>query len=103
MAEYNYYPGAFVARIINGVFGLIEALLALYLVLELLGANSSSPFIAWVYGITGPLIGPFAGAFPGLSIGGGYQVELAILVAMIGYAIICWLINMLLSFLFSSF
>ena len=101
MVENNYYPGAYVARIINGVFGLIEAILILRLVLELLGANSSSPFIAWVYGITNQLMSPFVGAFPGLSIGGGYAIELAIIVAMIGYAVIGWLIMKLLSFIFT--
>ncbi|HEY5383256.1 MAG TPA: YggT family protein [Candidatus Paceibacterota bacterium] len=97
-----YYPGAFVARVVNGVFGLIEAALVLRLVLELLGANPSSQFIAWVYGVTDPLIGPFVGAFPGLSIGNGYAIELVIVVAMIGYAIIGWLVMKLLSFIFSS-
>jgi hypothetical protein len=97
-----YYPGVFVARIVNGLFGLIEAVLVLRLVLELLGANPSSQFIAWIYGITDRLIGPFVGAFPGLSIGNGYAIELLIIVAMIGYAIIGWLIAKLLSFIFGS-
>lgn len=90
------------ARVIGGLIGVIEAALVLRLALELLGAQPSSPFVAWVYGITDQLVLPFVGAFPGLSIGGNYVIELVTLVAMIGYAIIGWLIRMFLSFIFDS-
>ncbi len=92
----------FVARVINGVFGLIEAVLVLRLALELLGANPGAGFIAWIYGITDPLVAPFVGAFPALSLG-AYGAELSTLVAMVGYAIIAWLIGLLLSFIFNPF
>ena len=95
-----YYPGVFIMRIVNGVIGLIEAMLVLRLVLQLLGANPSSQFIAWVYGVTDNLVGPFAGAFPSLSVG-GYAAEFSTIFAMVGYAIIGWLIARLLSFIFS--
>ncbi len=98
----GYSLGGFVALVINGVFGLIEAMLVLRLVLELLGANPGSPFIAWVYRLTEPLVAPFAGAFPGLVVG-GFAAEIATLVAMVGYAIIGWLVLKLLSFIFNSF
>lgn len=101
--ERGYYSlSGFVARVINGVFALIEAMLVLRLVLELLGANAGSAFIAWVYGITDPLVAPFVGAFPALSVG-AYGAELSTLVAMVGFAIIAWLVGLLLSFIFNSF
>ena len=95
-----YYPGIFIMRIVSGVVGLIEAMLVLRLVLQLLGANPSSQFIAWVYGVTDNFVGPFAGAFPSLTVG-AYAAEFSTIFAMIGYAIIGWLVGRLLSFIFS--
>lgn len=97
-----YSTGGFVARVINGVFGLIGFMLIVRLVLELLDANPGASFIGWIYGLTDPLIAPFAGAFPGLS-AGGYAAEVAVLVSLVGYAIIGWLVLKLLSFIFNSF
>ncbi len=101
--ERGYYSlSGFVARVINGVFGLIEAVLVLRLVLELLDANPNAGFISWIYGLTDPLVAPFVGAFPALSLG-AYGAEIATIIAMVGYAIIAWLIGLLLSFIFNSF
>jgi hypothetical protein len=96
------YPGTFVVRFINGLVGIIEFALALRFVLELFGANPSSQFIAWIYGVTNALIGPFVGAFPGLYIGGNFVIDIVAILAMIAYAILGWLIVRLLSFVFIS-
>lgn len=98
----NYYPGIFVARVINAVVGIIEIALALRVVLELFGASPSSQFVAWVYTVTTGLIGPFAGAFPGLSLGSASVIDVVAILAMIGYAILGWLIIQILSFIFVS-
>lgn len=98
----SYYPAQFVARVVNTIVGVIEIALAIRLVLELFGANSASPFIAWVYTITAALMGPFAGAFPNLSLGATSSLDIVAIVAMICYAVIGWLIVQLLSFMFFS-
>ena len=106
MAEYmlsrpHYYSEALAFRVINVVFGIIQGLLVIRFVLELLGANPTSQFVAWMYGVTAGLVAPFAGAFPALNLS-GFVIDLAVIFAMIGYAIISWLIIRLLSFLFSA-
>ena len=105
MAEYVvdhviYRPGVLVGRIVNTIIGIIETMLALRLILELLGANSSSQFVAWVYSVTDGLVGPFAGAFPAWVID-GYVLDISTIFAMIGYAILGWIVVQLLSFIFS--
>ncbi len=95
-----YYPGIFVLRLINAIVGIIEAALALRLILELFGANSSSQFVAVVYQITDNLLGPFLGAFPNLSLGYSFVLDITTILAMIAYAIAGWIIIRLLSFLF---
>src|SRR3989344_303712 len=106
MAEYvmarSYSPSTFVFRLVNGVIGIIEAALALRFVLKLFGASAASQFVALVYGITDSLLGSFVGAFQDFSLGGGLVVDITAIFAMIGYAILGWLIIRLLSFLFSS-
>jgi len=107
MAEFVYtqpysYPASFVARVINVVVGIVELLLALRLVLEFLGANSGSSFIAWVYTASGGLVAPFQGAFPSISLGNGSLLDFAAILAMIAYVILGWLVIRLTAFVFSS-
>ncbi len=98
--EQRYYPAIFVARVINWVIGVIEFVLALRLLLELLGASSASAFVAWIYSVSAALLGPFAGAFPSLYFGGSSVLDVVAILAMIGYAVLGWLLIQLLSFIF---
>lgn len=96
-----FEPSRVVLKVVNTVIGLIEFMLVLRLVLVLLGASAGAPFVAWVYSVTGSLIAPFSGAFPPILLG-GYVLELSTIFAMIGYAIIGWLVLRVLSLLTSS-
>ena len=98
----SYYPALFVARVVNAIVGVIEVALVARVILELFGANASSPFVAWIYGITAALMGPFAGAFPTLSLGSASVLDIVAILAMIGYAVLGWLIVQLLSLMFVS-
>jgi hypothetical protein len=89
-------------RILNAIIGIIEAAFVLRIVLQLLGADASSQFVSWLYEVTGRLAGPFLGAFPVFQIGGNSVIDFSIVLAMIGYAILGWLLTLLLSFVFSS-
>ena len=96
-----YYPVNFISQIVYAVIGIIQFMLALRLVLVLLGANPAAEFVAWVYSVTGRLAAPFLGAFPALNLG-GFVIELSIIFAMIGYAIIGWLIMRVISLVTAS-
>ncbi len=95
------YPLTMATRIINTVIGIIGFLLALRIVLLLLGASTAAPFVAWVYSVTGGLMGPFAGAFPNLILG-GFILDISAIFAIIGYAIIGGLISWILSLITSK-
>jgi|SRR3989344_1382107 len=96
----HYQPYIFIARVVNAIISIIELMLGLRLTLQFLGANPVSQFVAWTYSITDTLIGPFAGAFPALTIG-GFVVDVSTIFAMIGYVVIGWLIMQVLAFVFS--
>jgi YggT family protein len=78
-------------QLVYWVFGLVEGLIVIRLILKALGANPSAGFSQFIYGITAPLIAPFVGLFNNPS----YQnsvLELSAIVALIVYALLAWLL-----------
>ena len=73
------------------IFGIIEALIAIRIVLRALGANPQAGFAQLIYGLTGPLVAPFAGLF-GNPQAGGSVLELHSIVALIVYALVAWVV-----------
>jgi hypothetical protein len=98
----TYYQAIFVARVVNTIIGIIEVALAVRIILELFGASASSQFVAWIYNVTSAMIGSFTGAFQGIVLGPGSVIDLVAILAMIGYAILGWLVIRLLMFIFST-
>jgi hypothetical protein len=72
----------------------IEALIAIRLVLRALGASPDGGFAQFIYGLTGPLIAPFVGLF-GNPQAGGSVLELHSIIALVVYALLGWLLGKL--------
>jgi hypothetical protein len=81
-----------VTRAIYLIFGVIEAVLLIRFVLKALGANAEAGFAQFIYGITGPLVAPFAGLFGTPQAASGATLELHTLIAMVIYALVAWLL-----------
>src|SRR5260221_13310319 len=75
-----------VVRIVYFLFGLLELLLALRVVLRLLAANAGNPFADLVYGITQPFIALFANLFANPTLSGNNVLEMTTIAAMVVYA-----------------
>jgi uncharacterized protein YggT (Ycf19 family) len=93
---YDPYEGRRVAayrttQFVYWVFGLIEGLILIRLVLKALGANPSAGFSQFIYSVTAPLIQPFVGLFTNPSYDNSV-LELSAIVALIVYALLAWLI-----------
>jgi uncharacterized protein YggT (Ycf19 family) len=71
------------------VIGLIATLVAIRFVLKLTGASPQAEFVAFIYGITGPLVAPFRGIFTD-SGQGFYVFEPSSLVAVAVYLLLGW-------------
>jgi uncharacterized membrane protein len=83
--RYNFRAAAVVGLIV----GVVDVLIAGRFLLKLLGASSQSGFVAFIYGVTAPLVGPFHGIFA--NSGAANNVfEPAALVAMLVFALIGW-------------
>jgi len=78
------------------IVGLIEILLVFRFGLKLLGAQTSAPFVKWIYDTTSPLLQPFLFAFPTPSIQGGFTLEFTTLFGMFAYAFVGYIIQELL-------
>jgi uncharacterized protein YggT (Ycf19 family) len=83
-------PAAVAARIIGFLFGILQALLILRIVLLLLVANPGNDVVALILSATDPFVEPFRGMFALDRVGSdiGSVFDLAALVALIGWTLI---------------
>ena len=79
---------------INIVVGTIELLLTFGLIFEFLVVNTGTPFVAWLYGFTAPLVAPFAKILPNWKFS-GFVVDFATIAALIVFALAGYLLLML--------
>lgn len=71
------------------LFGVLEALLGLRIILKLIAANPGNPFASFVYNITELFVWPFQG-LTGTPEAAGMVLEIHSLIAMLVYAILGW-------------
>lgn len=81
------------------LFGFLEGLIGIRVVLKMIGANSGAFFTQIVYGLTDYFLWPFAGVTSNPEIG-VIQFEISSAIAMIVYALIAWGLNRLIWVLF---
>jgi uncharacterized protein YggT (Ycf19 family) len=84
-------PGRRAIQIIYLVFGIVEGLLLVRLLLKVLGTNPEAPFSSFIYGLTDFLMGPFKGMLPAI-VSGKTIFEPSVLIAILVYALIAWVL-----------
>lgn len=88
-----------ITQILWLLFGFLEALIGLRVILKLIGANPAAFFAQMIYGITDVFLWPFAGITPDPGVG-AYQLEISSIIAMIVYALVAWGLTKLIWVLF---
>lgn len=88
-----------VSQVVDYIFYLIYALLAMRFLLALLAANSRAGFVQFVVAITNPFYAPFRGIVRSPATGEGHTLMVPIIVAIIAYVILHLAINGLLRML----
>lgn len=78
-------------QIVYLVFGIIEALILIRILLKLLAANPDAGFSSFMYGITEPFVAFFEGVFP-TPASRGSVLELSSVLAIIVYALLAYII-----------
>jgi hypothetical protein len=83
-----------VSTLVRLVFTFIIGVLILRFVFRMLGANPDNALVAWVYGVSAPLVAPFFGIFStgGLDLGIG-RLEFETLIALLVYGLIASLVE----------
>jgi len=71
---------------INIVLAIVELLLTFRLIFEFLVVNPGTPFVAWLYGVTAPLVAPFSKILPNWKFS-GFVVDFATVAAIIVFAL----------------
>lgn len=81
------------------LFGLLESLIGIRILLKLIGANPANPFAVFVYGITEPFLVFFKGLTTNPSFNNAV-LELHSMFALAIYALISWTVVRLVSLIF---
>ena len=87
-----------IARIVNIVyflFGVLELLLAVRVVLHLIGVNADNGFANFIYVLSGPFVALFASLLKNPALSTTAVLEITTLIGMIVYAIAAWIIGRL--------
>ena len=71
------------------LFGVLEVVIALRIVLKLIAANPASPVAFFIYGFTNLFLFPFTG-LTGTPAAGGMVLEISSMIAMVVYGLIAW-------------
>jgi uncharacterized protein YggT (Ycf19 family) len=76
------------SQVIDYIFYVVYALLAIRLLLALMAAHPSAGFVQFIYTVTDPLYAPFRGIVASPTAEGGYKLALPIVIAIIVYALL---------------
>ena len=77
-----------ISQVIDYIFYVVYALLAVRLLLALMAARSSAGFVQLIFSVTDPLYRPFRGIVASPTAEGGYTLALPIVIAIIVYALV---------------
>ncbi|SPF36165.1 conserved membrane hypothetical protein [Candidatus Desulfosporosinus infrequens] len=82
-----------VRKIVYYILGVLEVLFAFRLIFKLLGANSQSPFVSFIYTVSQAFLSPFSGIFRS-TVTKGFETQSVLepttIIAMIVYAVLAW-------------
>jgi len=92
-------PGWRAVQFVYLVFGLIDGLLLLRLVLKLLGANPEAGFSNWLYNVTAVFLEPFKNILPTIGTTQS-QLEMSVVVAILVYALAGWAVARFVAIIF---
>jgi YggT family protein len=71
---------------INIALAIVELLLTFRFIFEFLVVNTGTPFVAWLYNVTAPLVAPFSKILPNWKFS-GFVVDFATIAAIIVFAL----------------
>ena len=95
----TFNPGWRAVQLVYLVFGVIDGLFILRLILKLLGANPTAGFSNWLYNATNFFLVPFKNILPTIGTEQS-QLEMSVVLAILVYALIGWALGRLFAIIF---
>jgi uncharacterized protein YggT (Ycf19 family) len=79
-----------IRRIVWLLFGVLQALIVLRVILLLLGANEGNDIVGFITGVTDPFVEPFRGMFSldAVNAASGSVLDVAAVVALVGWTLV---------------
>ena len=84
-----------IVNIIYFLFGVVELLLVIRVILHLVGVNADNGFANFIYGASATFVSLFASLLQNPTLGGSSVLEVTTIIAIIVYMIAAWLIGRL--------
>ena len=84
------------------IFGVVIGLIAIRVVLRLIVANPGATFAEFIYNITNVFLAPFFGLTSTPTTTTGVAFEISSVIAIVVYALVAWVITLLIRALFSK-
>jgi YggT family protein len=84
----RHYRVVRVAQVIDYLFGILYALLAVRLVLGLINARRGAGFVEFIVGVTRPFYAPFQGIVATDTLDGSHPIVWPLVVAIAAYALL---------------
>ena len=95
----TFNPGWRAFQLVYLIFGVIDGLLVIRLVLKLLGANPTAGFSNWDYNVTAFFLAPFKNILPTIGTNQS-QLEMSVVLAILVYALLGWALGRLVAIIF---
>lgn len=86
--------------LVDAVMAFIAFVLGMRIIFQLVKANPATPFVGFINIVSGYLMYPFQGMFPGLQISEFATLDLVALITLLAYSIIGYLIIMVIRMIF---
>ena len=77
-----------VSRVLDFLFGLLYALFAIRLLLELIGARRGAGFVQFIASLTDPFYAPFRGIVPNETLDGSHPIVWSLVIAIVAYMLL---------------
>ncbi|GEL78629.1 YggT family protein [Tenuibacillus multivorans] len=82
-------------HLISILFGIVQFILGLRIILRFFGASETASFVEWIYGISEPLLRPFKGTFSNKVLDETYVIEFSSIFALLIYTMIGYMLTAL--------
>ncbi len=93
-----------ILTLLNVLVVYAESIISLRILLKLLGASTTAPFVRWVFQSSNPLLYPFEGMFPSSRVNGiPFTLEFSAIFALFAYIFVGYLLQEIIDFVSRNF